>query len=64
MQSQNFNENVNSNVEETFFNFYINDMAAFDRIKLLHLRKLLTLHSLEVSSSPNSPLLFAIAFFA
>ena len=39
-------------------------MAAFERIKLLHLRKLLTLHSLEVSLSSNSPLLFAIAFLA
>ena len=37
-------------------------MAAFDQISLLRLRKILTLHSAEVSSSPNSPILFAIAF--
>ena len=34
-------------------------MAAFDCIKLFCLIKL-TLHSVKVSSSPNSPLLFAI----
>ena len=37
-------------------------MAAFDRIKLLRLKKILTFHSIEVSSSPNSPLLFAKVF--
>ena len=36
-------------------------MAAFDRIKLLCLKKILTLHSVKVSSTPNSPLLFAIS---
>ena len=36
-------------------------MAAFDRIKLLCLKKN-TLHSVKVSSSANSPLLFAIVF--
>ena len=47
-----------------YFLTYINDMAAFDVIKLLCLKqkKLLTLHSVKVSSSPNSPLLFAIVF--
>ena len=37
-------------------------MAAFDRIKLLRLKKILTLHSVKVSSSANTPLLFAIVF--
>ena len=37
-------------------------MAAFDRIELLQLRKILTLHSVEVSSSPDSPIRFAIVF--
>ena len=41
----------------------MNDMAAFDGIKLLCLKKILTLHSVIVSSSPNLPLLFAIAFW-
>ena len=37
-------------------------MAAFDRIKLLCFKKILTLHSIKVSSSANAPLLFAIVF--
>ena len=37
-------------------------MAAFDGIKFLCLKEILTLHSVKVSSSPNSPLLFAIVF--
>ena len=37
-------------------------MAAFDRIKLLCLKEILTLHSVKVSSSVNKPLLFAIVF--
>ena len=37
-------------------------MAAFDRIKLLCLKKILTLNSVKVSSSANTPLLFAIVF--
>ena len=37
-------------------------MAAFDRIKLLCLKKILSLHSVKVSSSANAPLLFAIVF--
>ena len=41
----------------------MNDMAAFDGIKLLCLKKILTLHSVIVSSSPNLPLLFAIVFW-
>ena len=41
---------------------HINDMAAFDRIKLFCLIKL-NLHSVKVSSSPSSPLLFAIVFW-
>ena len=45
---------------ETFFKLYIN-MAAFDRIKWFSLKKLI-LHSVKVSSSPSSPLLFAIVF--
>ena len=44
-----------------FFNLDIHDMAAFDRIKLFCLIKV-TLHSVKVSSSRNSPLLFAIVF--
>ena len=36
-------------------------MAAFGWIKLLRLKN--TLHSVEVSSSPNSPLLFVIVFW-
>ena len=39
MQSQKFNKNVNWNVKETYFNLHINYMAAFDRIKLLRLKK-------------------------
>ena len=39
MQSQKFNKNVNWNVNETIFNLYINDMAAFDQIKLLRFFK-------------------------
>ena len=38
-------------------------MAAFDEIKLLCLKKILTMESVKVSSSPNSPLLFAIVFW-
>ena len=38
-------------------------MAAFDQIKLLCLKKILTMESVKVSSSPNSPLLFAIVFW-
>ena len=37
-------------------------MAAFDPIKLICLKKILTLHSVKVSSSANAPLLFAIVF--
>ena len=37
-------------------------MAARDGIKLLCLEKELTFHSVKVSSSPNSPLLFALVF--
>ena len=46
---------------ETFFKSYIN-MAAFDRIKGFSLKKLI-LHSVKVSTSPSSPLLFAIVFW-
>ena len=62
-QSQKFNKNVNLNVKETFFTLYVNDMAAFDWIKLLRLKEILTLPYLVVSSSPNLPLLFAIVFW-
>ena len=51
------------NVKETFLNLYTTGMVACDWIKLLRLRKTLTLHSVEVSSSPNLPLLFVIAFW-
>ena len=44
---QKFNNNVNWNVKETFFNSYINDMAALDRIKWFCLIKL-TLHYANV----------------
>ena len=55
--------NVNWNVKGTFFTLYfVNGMAAFDRIKLLCLKKN-TFHSFKVSSSPKSPLLFAIVFW-
>ena len=37
-------------------------MAAFDRIKLLCLKKILILHSVKVLSSGNTPLVFAIVF--
>ena len=37
-------------------------MAAFDRMKLLCLKKILSLHSVKVSSSANAPLLVAIVF--
>ena len=37
-------------------------MAALDGIKLLCLEKELTFHSVKISSSPNSPLLFALVF--
>ena len=37
-------------------------MTAIDRIRLLRYKKTLTLHSVDVSSSTNSPLLFAIIF--
>ena len=63
MQSQKFNKNVNWNVKDTFFNLHISYMAAFDWIKLLRLKKILTLHSVEVSSGPNSPPLFAKVFW-
>ena len=49
------------NVKATIFNMYRNDMAAFDQIKLFCLIKLTLL--CRVSSSPNSPLLFATAFW-
>ena len=62
-QSQKFNKNVNLNVKETFFTLYVNDMAAFDWIKLLRLTEILTLPYLVVSSSPNLPLLFVIVFW-
>ena len=62
-QSQKFNKNVNLNVKETFFTLYVNDMAAFDWIKLLRLKEILTLPYLVVSSSPNLPLLFVIVFW-
>ena len=39
------------------------DMDAFDRIKLLCLKRILTSHSAKVWSSPNSKLLFAIVFW-
>ena len=42
-------------------NLHINYMAAFGWIKLLRLKN--TLHSVEVSSSSNSPLLFVIVFW-
>ena len=58
MQSQEFDKNVNWNVKEAFFNLHINYMATFDWIKLL-----LTLHSVEVPSSPNSPPLFLTVFW-
>ena len=62
MQGQKSNKNVNWNVKETYFNLNINYMTAFDRIKLLHnKKKILTLHSVEVSSSPNLPTLFVIS---
>ena len=38
----------------------VNDMAAFDRIKLLCLKKTLTY--LALTSSANGPLLFTIVF--
>ena len=47
-----------------FFHLYINDMAAFDGIKSLCLKRILFLHSVKDSSSPNSPLLFAIVFWS
>ena len=50
-------------LKKLFFNLYINDRAAFDPIKLLRLRKMIALHSIEVLSSPNLPLLFAIIFW-
>ena len=37
-------------------------MAALDRITLLCLKQILTLHSVLVSSSANAPLTFAIVF--
>ena len=44
-------------LKEHFFILCINDIAAFDRIKFLCLKKkILTLHSIKVSSSPNPPL--------
>ena len=51
-------------LKKPLFNLYINDMAAFDPIKLLRLRRIIALHSVEVLSSPNSPLLFAIIFWS
>ena len=44
------------------FSLHKNYMAAFYRIKWLRLKKLLTLHSVEVSSSPDLPPLFIIVF--
>ena len=38
-------------------------MAAFDWIKMLRLKKILILYSVEVSSSPNLPPLFVIVFW-
>ena len=38
-------------------------MAAFDRIKLLRLKNILTLHPVKVSSSANTPPLFTIVFW-
>ena len=59
MQGQKLRENVN--VREAFFNLHVNYMAAFDWIKLLRLKDIL--QSVEASSSPNSPLLFATVFW-
>ena len=42
-------------LKKLFFNLHTNYMAAFDRMQLLRLKKILALHSDEVSSSPNSP---------
>ena len=37
-------------------------MAAFDQIKLFCFKKILTLQSVKISSSANTPLLFAVVF--
>ena len=57
------NKNVYWNVKETLFIIHINYMAASEWIKLLRLKRILTLHSVEVWSSPNSPVLFVIVFW-
>ena len=49
-------------LKKRFLNLYITDMAPFDPIKLLCLKKIPTLHSVKISSSANTPLLFAIVF--
>ena len=36
-----FNKNVDWNVKETFFNLHVIDKAAFDQIRLSHLKKYL-----------------------
>ena len=58
---QKFNKNVYRNVKETFLT-HINDVAAFDRMKWFCIIKL-TLHSVKVSFSSSSPLLFVIVFW-
>ena len=72
MQSQNFEKNVNWNVAETFLITY----KLFGCIWLNHdwiktpwlnkivtAKKILILHSIEVSCSPNSPPLFVKVFW-
>ena len=64
-QIKKFNESVNWIVEETFLNLYMIDMAAFEQSwlnKVVTFKKGLILHSFEVSSSPNLPLLSVIVF--
>ena len=48
-------------LKKRFFNLHINYMTAFDWIILS--KKILTLHSGEVSSSPKLPLVFVIVFW-
>ena len=62
MLSQKFNKNVNWNIEDIFFKLTYKLYGCIWLNKIVTFKKILTLHSVEVSSSPNSPPLFVIVF--
>ena len=49
-QIQKLSKNFNWNVKETFFNLYINHVAAFDRTRLSRLKKIPTLYFVNIET--------------